>query len=109
MGRFFLTVMAGAAELERNQIRERTSAAMVHKASLNEYTGGGVPFGCRLAADGVHLEEDAHELRILVLVRELRTRGVSLRRIAEELLREGYVSRRGRPFHPQQLRKMLVR
>jgi DNA invertase Pin-like site-specific DNA recombinase len=33
MGRFFLTVMAGAAELEHNQIRERTSAAMRHKAA----------------------------------------------------------------------------
>ena len=30
MGRFFLTVMAGAAEMERNQIRERTSMAMQH-------------------------------------------------------------------------------
>jgi len=33
MGRMFLTMMAGFAELERNLIAERTTAAMAHKKS----------------------------------------------------------------------------
>jgi DNA invertase Pin-like site-specific DNA recombinase len=45
MGRFFLTVMAGAAEMERNLVRERTAAAMAYKASNGEYVGGKVPYG----------------------------------------------------------------
>ncbi len=61
IGKFFLTVMAGAAELERNQISERTSAVLQHKAERGEYTGGEPPFGYRLADEGVRLVEDVAE------------------------------------------------
>lgn len=40
MGRLSLTIMAGAAEVERNLVRERTSAAMDRKAARREDTGG---------------------------------------------------------------------
>jgi len=52
MGRFFLTVMAGAAEMERSQLRERVQAVMAHKKAKGEYTGGRVRFGWRIGDDG---------------------------------------------------------
>jgi DNA invertase Pin-like site-specific DNA recombinase len=107
-GKFFLTVMAGAAELERNQISERTSAVLQHKAGRGEYTGGAPPFGFRLADDGVQLVPDLNEQRIIARVRELRDEGVSLRRIAARLAAEGYASRTGNRFAVVQIQRLLA-
>jgi DNA invertase Pin-like site-specific DNA recombinase len=108
MGKFFLTVMAGAAELERNQISERTSAVLRHKADRGEYTGGAPPFGFRLANDGVRLVEDAAEQRVLARARELRGHGTSLRAIAAQLAAEGLTSRSGGPFAVVQIQRLLA-
>ena len=108
MGRFFLTVMAGAAELERNQIRERTSAAMQHKIKKGEYTGGRVPFGFTLAADGITLEENQDEQEIRQLVQSLRSDGLSLRKIAQELQDRGYKTKTGKNWHPQQIARIAA-
>ena len=107
-GKFFLTVMAGAAELERNQISERTSAVLQHKAGRGEYTGGAPPFGFRLAEDRVQLVPDPNEQRIIARVRELRDEGVSLRSIAARLAAEGYASRTGNRFAVVQIQRLLA-
>ena len=107
MGRFFLTVMAGAAELERNQIRERTSMAMKHMASRGEYTGGKVRFGYKLDGSG-KLEAIADELAAVELARSLREQGMSLRAVASELAQAGHVSRAGKPFVPRHIAKMAA-
>ena len=107
MGRFFLTVMAGAAELERNQVRERTSMAMKHMASRGEYTGGKVRFGFKLDDNG-KLEAIAGELAAVELAGRLRGEGKSLRAVAAELAQAGHVSRAGKPFVPCQIAKMAA-
>jgi DNA invertase Pin-like site-specific DNA recombinase len=107
-GKFFLTVMAGAAELERNQISERTSAVLRYKADRGEYTGGAPPFGFRLGDDGVQLVPDAQEQRIVARVRELRGLGASLRRIAAQIAAEGFVSRTGNRFAVVQIQRLLA-
>jgi DNA invertase Pin-like site-specific DNA recombinase len=106
MGRFFLTVMADAAEMERNQVRERTSAALRHKAEKGEFTGGEAPYGSRLAADGVRLEKVEVEQRVIREARRLRASGLSLRAVAGELGRLGHASRSGRPFAASQVARM---
>ena len=58
-GRLVLNVLASVSQWEREAIGERTAAAMQHKASHGQYTGGRVPFGYRLASDGEHLERAA--------------------------------------------------
>jgi len=108
MGRFFLTVMAGAAELERNQVSERTAAVMRHKASRGEYTGGALPYGFVLADDGIHLKPEPAEQRVIQLARQLRQRGLSYVKIAAELDRRGVAARTGR-WHPQKVSNMLAR
>jgi resolvase-like protein len=47
MGRFFLTVMAGAAELERNLIRERTSEAIGYVKTRDARPVGTCPTATR--------------------------------------------------------------
>jgi DNA invertase Pin-like site-specific DNA recombinase len=107
-GKFFLTVMAGAAELERNQISERTSAVLRHKADRGEYTGGAPPYGFQLADDGVQLVEDPAEQRVVARARELRGHGASLRRIAAQLAAEGFTSRTGNRFAVMQIQRLLA-
>lgn len=107
MGRFFLTVMAGAAEMERNLIRERTSSAMAHKRSKGELVGA-VPYGFRLADDGVTLEADADEQHTLSLVAQLRADGMSVRAIVDALEARG-VRARGARWHQTTVTRLLAR
>ncbi len=107
-GKFFLTVMAGAAELERNQISERTSAVLRHKAACGEYTGGATPYGFRLADDGVRIVAEPTEQRVVERARALRAQGISLRRIAAQLAQDGLTSRAGKPFAVIQIQRLLA-
>jgi DNA invertase Pin-like site-specific DNA recombinase len=108
MGRFFLTVMAGAAELERNQVGERTAMAMQHKAAQGEFTGGDAPYGFRVGEDGTHLEAVAHEQAVVEWARALRASGLSLRGVAAKLAERGLTTRTGKGFLPAQVSRMLA-
>jgi len=105
MGKFFLTVIAAMAELERNQIRERTSAAMQHKKQNGEYTGGRVPYGYRL--DEGKLSVNDRERAAIEMAKILHDCGKSLRRIGETLVFHGYLPRTGDKWHASQI-KLLV-
>ena len=107
MGRFFVTIMAGAAELERNQIRERTSAAMRHMQSRGEYIGGEAPFGFRLTDDGTLAPVPAEKAAIEE-ARRLRHAGLSLRAVAAELDRAGVRARNGKIFAASQVARMVA-
>ena len=110
MGRFFLTVLAGAAEMERNLIRERTAASMQYKKAKGEFTGGpSVPFGYRLDADQVHLVKVQEEQLVIEAARRNREAGLSLRQVAQKLSEAGCRSRTGQPFQGEQVRRMLRR
>jgi DNA invertase Pin-like site-specific DNA recombinase len=108
MGRFFLTVMAGAAEMERNLIRERTRGAMKHKRTQGLRTSLHAPFGYRFAADGDTLEPHPGEQRALELITSLRERGMSKRAIAEALQADG-VPARGARWHETTVARALTR
>jgi DNA invertase Pin-like site-specific DNA recombinase len=103
---FMRTVIDGAAAYERGLIRARTSAALAAKAARGERVGA-VPYGFRVAADGVQLERDDAEQAVLVVVRELRAAGMSQRAIVSELAARGLVSRAGRPFQKTQIARMV--
>ncbi|MBI5493756.1 MAG: recombinase family protein [Deltaproteobacteria bacterium] len=107
-GRLVLNVLASVSQWEREAIGERTSAAMQHKASQGEYTGGGAPYGFRVAADGVHLDEEPAEQAVLDEARALRAAGLSLRAVAAELDRLGMRSRVGSPFAAVQVARMVA-
>jgi site-specific DNA recombinase len=106
-GRLVLNVLASVSQWEREAIGERTATAMAYKASEGEFTGGRVPFGYRLAADGVRLEAHGDEQAIIGAARELAASGLSLRAIAARLEERGFVARSGRPFAAVQIARML--
>lgn len=106
MGRFFLTVMAGVAEMERNLIVERTKAALQHLKDNNKRVGA-VPYGWELHEDGVSLLKNKHEQKVIRTARKLRKQGLSFRAIATQLKEEGYTSRTGQLFYAPQISRMM--
>jgi site-specific DNA recombinase len=106
-GRLVLNVLASVAQWEREAIGERTSVAMQHKASKGERVGA-IPYGFALAADGVALVAIEAEQAVLTEARTLRAAGLSLRAVATELARRGFVARGGRVFAAEQVRRMMV-
>lgn len=109
MGRFFLTVMAGCAEMERGLIRDRTKAAMNHKRRNRERISGRIPFGWRLDADGVSLVDDPYEQGILAEIAELRGSGHSLREIAAELNGRKVPAKNGKQWVHTSVKAILSR
>ena len=83
-GKMVFQMLAVLAEFERNQISERTKAAMAHMRDRGKYLGQ-VPFGFDLAADGTTLVPNVTELEAIEMMLTLRTGGYSLRAIAAEL------------------------
>lgn len=94
--------------LERMKIKARTKAALAVKKARGERVGC-VPYGFRLAADGVRLEEDEAEQGVIAIVRELRAAGLSQWAIVHELAARGIVSRGGRPLGLSQVQRLLPR
>lgn len=109
MGRFFFTLTAALAEMERRIIGERTKAALSHKRSRHEKTGGDIPFGFDLSPEGFLIKNKV-EQKVIRLIRELHQKGYSLRGICTELEREGYKTKRGHSkWHPQTVAGILKR
>ncbi len=102
------TVMDAAARLERRMIAARTKSALAVKKANGEKTGGHLPFGFKLMADGIHLTPDPEEHPILVRILELRLAGLGGRRIAATLSAEGHRPRRG-AWDPSNLQNLADR
>lgn len=108
MGRFFLTMMAGVAEMERNLIRDRTKAAMDHKKSRGERVSRYAPFGYRFEGDKVIADEA--EQAIIADIRELRSAGWSFQKICDALESRGVVTKAGESkWLPMTVKRILER
>ena len=105
-GRLMLNLLTMIAEWERETIGERTSTAMRHKVKHGQYTGGQAPYGFTLAVDGKTLERNEPEQQVLAAARELRVLGLSLRKVASELSRRGFVARNGKTFAAETVANM---
>ena len=95
-------------EYERLLIKARTRAALrVKKARGERY--GAIPYGHRLAGDGIRLEPDQAEAEAVALIVELRAAKRSLRLIASELDRRGIPTKGGRPWKHSTVHDVLRR
>lgn len=105
-GRLVLNIMTAVSQWEREAIGERTRDAMHHKRSKGERVGN-IPYGCRLAADGVHVEDDPGEQEVVAEIRRLRGTGMPLRGIAAALNHRAYRTRRGTAWRLESVARIL--
>ena len=101
IGRFFLNMMAGFAELERNMIAERTAMALEHKKrNLEPYAP--TPLGFERINDT--LKKNDEEWEIVTLIFRFRTQGLTYAKIAEELNNRGIPGKRGGKWYGSTVR-----
>jgi len=113
MGRFFLTIMAGAAELERNLISERTKGALQHAKSQGA-TFGRVGLGQRRIDDRDQhgrrrVVADHGEQATVTRIVALRAAGRTFAAVAEQLTAEGRRTKRGGAWYASTVRNVLQR
>jgi DNA invertase Pin-like site-specific DNA recombinase len=108
-GRLVLNVLMSVGQWEREAIGERTRDALRHKRNKGQRISGRIPFGYRLAEDGVSLVEEPTEQAILREIDALRAAGLSLRKIAAALNREGVPTKEGGPWQHTTIRGILTR
>ncbi len=102
--RSIVDVFAG---YERSLIRARTRAALAVKKQRGERVGG-IPYGYKLGADGVHLVEDSPEQAVIAEIVALREAGYSVRAIAGRLNALDRPAR-GSRWHPTSVGRLLGR
>src|SRR5215831_5862951 len=111
MGRFVFILFSALAELEREQVAERTSAAMLrHQAKGRRMTRSDrCPYGWQPdPTDQERLVKDADEQANIARIREERRHGRGLREIARRLDMAGIGCRGGRWSHTT-VRSILLR
>ncbi len=94
------------AAFERDMIKARTRGALQVKKNRGERVGA-IPYGKRLAADGVHLKDDEDEQLVIAAVLEYRNAGLSYRAIASRLEVSGKFTRTGKRFAPTQIARII--
>jgi DNA invertase Pin-like site-specific DNA recombinase len=105
MGRVFLTMLAGFAELERNLIAERTTTALRYKRD-NGFVYSPIPYGFTRAGD--RLVADAKEQGVLDNLRAIRP-FTTLAGLANGLNLAGVPAKNGGKWHPSAVRSVLRR
>lgn len=106
-GRLVLNIMVSVSQWEREAIGERTRDALRHKRANGQRVGN-IPFGKRLAADGISLEAEPKEQAVLAAIKGLREQGHSLRAIASRLNGLGYSTRKGGSWQHQYVAGVLA-
>jgi site-specific DNA recombinase len=97
-GRFTFKLLAALAELEREQIAERTRDSMRHyQNTLNMRMSNKdkVPYGWKCAEDGKSLVHDDYEQAVLTRMVHLRKSGSNIPQIIATLFREKLLTRQG--------------
>jgi len=102
------SILDSFAVYERSLIRARIRAALAVKKVRRERVGA-VPYGYRLAQDGVHLEEEAAEQVVVEEVVSLRAQGRSYPSICQTLEDRGIPPRSGGRWYPIQMARIVGR
>jgi DNA invertase Pin-like site-specific DNA recombinase len=108
VGRFFLGMLAGVAELERSLISERVSMALQHKISKGERVGA-PPYGYAATGDGTEWVAVPDELAVLDEMRAMRSTGATIAAIADNLNRRGVAAKRSQTWHTSSVCRALAR
>lgn len=91
-----------------NEQSRSTKAGLAVKKARGERTGG-IPYGMRAAADGMHLVSDAGEQAVIDAAVRMVTSGMSLSRCSSALAERGMLNRAGKPLSKCALHFMVKR
>ncbi len=112
MGRFVMQMIQGIAQLESEQIGERTRDGMRQKAETlgdsdddKRTMGFTPPFGYRIQ-DG-RLADEPDEQSVVKMIFELYIMGETIDSICYSLNRQGMLTRKGNPWNKYNLRNIL--
>jgi DNA invertase Pin-like site-specific DNA recombinase len=101
-GKMVFRLLAVLAEFERDQISERTRAAMAHMRRSGRRISRFAPFGWDFDPEGEMLVRNQDEQRVVCRMVELRARGFSFQAIADQLTGESVPTKHGgRPWTPK--------
>jgi DNA invertase Pin-like site-specific DNA recombinase len=104
MGRMFLTLMAGCAELERNLVAERTASVLAHKKQQGKVYNH-TPYGFERVGD--RLVAAADEMAMVRLMRERRDDGWSLAMIADAFNTDHIPGKNGGKWYGRTVKNIL--
>jgi DNA invertase Pin-like site-specific DNA recombinase len=108
-------ILAAVAEDEAKRISERTRAALAAykarggKLGTDNLTAEGRALGSRRAGVKAKADADAAYSDLTSEVKGLRAEGLTLQAIAERLNDAGHTTRRGKPWNPSQVSRVLER
>ena len=105
-GRMIFRMLAVLSEFERDQISERTKAALAHKRAKGEVVGH-APFGYVVAKDRKTLIPNPQQQRTLRVISYLERKGLSQRAIVTVLNKRGLPSKSGGTWTRGSLRSVL--
>lgn len=108
-GKMIFRMLAIMSEFERDQISERTKAAMAHLRRQGHRVSRHIPYGFTLSDDGSTLTHHSAEQHGLARIRTLRLEGLSLRQIAAELTRAKIPTKTGRAWTAKVIHNLLHR
>ena len=104
-GKMVFRMLAVLNEFERDQISERTAAALRHKREQCQAYSP-TPYGFDRICDRLVINHD--EQKVIEEILALREKGWSLRRIASRLNAEGIEAKRGGPWFAAGVRSVLL-
>jgi DNA invertase Pin-like site-specific DNA recombinase len=104
MGRMFLTLMAGCAELERNLVAERTASVLAHKKQQGKVYNH-TPFGFERVGD--RLVAAVGEMAMVRLMHERREDGWSLAMIADAFNADHIPGKNGGKWYGRTVKNIL--
>lgn len=107
LGKMFLTMAAGFAEMERNLAGERTAVALARKKAKGEKWCARLPYGVEVGPDGNTLVASKADKKLIARVKRLHRDGLSIRKIAEKVTAEGHRSRTGAPVSKSTVGQLL--
>ncbi|MDJ1485950.1 recombinase family protein [Cytophagaceae bacterium YF14B1] len=111
---FTVHLFAALAEKERRMISERTKAALQSKKEKGFKLGTPANLDQRAKQKGVaavksNARLDGHNIRAGAMAVLLRNQGLSFRQIARRLNELGYPTRKGKPFRPMSVKRLVDR
>lgn len=109
-GTFALTLFAGLAQMERDTIAERTTAALDQRGEKYDYKSGQLPLGYKrvITGDSEHIALDEEGANLARRILRMDRRGASLYAIAQKLNTQGIPARRGGKWYASSVRVILA-